>query len=235
MEPTSREELNPLQKFHSMKDRVTALSEEPKARDHNMEAMYRGQIEDLQEDIQKKEQLVGEMEPTSREGSNPPQKFCSMKDRVTYVYEEVYEGLKARDRKMEAIYQGRIENLQKEIQKKEQLVNYFTDRVKELEIQLEEQDEELKARDRKMEAMYRGQIEELQEEIQKKEQLLNTSTDRVKKLENELKEQDSEIATLELECGKMKKELKEKDRKRLVLVTLAVTGAVVAACWWFVS
>ena len=126
MEPTSREELNPLKKFRSMKDRVTVPSEELKAADHNMEATYRGQIEDHQEEIQKKEQLVGQMEPTSREELNPPKKFRSMKDRYTYLYKE----LKARDRKMEKMYQEQIEDLQ--------------DRVKELENKLKEKDSELK-------------------------------------------------------------------------------------------
>ena len=65
--------------------------------------------------------------------------------------------------------------------------------------------EQLKVRDRKKEATYLGRIKELQEEKQKKERLVSTPTGRINELENELREKDSAIATLELECGKVKK------------------------------
>jgi len=145
------------------------------------------------------------MEQTSREEANRTKTFRNVRDRVNTLYEQIKE----RESKMFAMYVGRINELEEEMQKKDQLVTALTGRTKELEKELEEKD---------------SAIATLKLELARSERDSGIRQE----LENKDCEEDCHSDKTEVESSQCE------TMKKLAAVTLMV-GAVVAAGWWFRS
>jgi septal ring factor EnvC (AmiA/AmiB activator) len=70
MEPTSRQDLNPSEEFQNVRDRETEVYEQIKAGRSKLVDLFLGRINEVKEDLERKEQLISALNDRNKELEN---------------------------------------------------------------------------------------------------------------------------------------------------------------------